>query len=180
MSSMLTDARRVGHRNRVRLLLLAVVTACGTTAGINDGGADGSTDSPTDTTVGLDGGADDAADALSDVGDAGVETSIVLALECADPTQCEAGAPVCCATLSFGDCVLAEVSAACTTSAACPTTLQPFCATTETVQLCGQSSECTEPGYDHCCTFDITGRSNSLVLCASQAMAASVHASCTP
>ena len=100
---------------------------------------------------------------------------------CVESNQCDAGTPTCCATLDFGsDCVLDSVSSVCAAPADCPTTLQPFCAQTETVRLCDQNADCTEPDYDKCCTFQITGNAESIVMCANQEMAGAVDASCVP
>ncbi len=157
-------------------LLVPMLLACGgEAAGDGDGGDDATADAPLADGGRGDGG-DSGADAPADAGDESA-TAISLHLKCAEGDQCEGG--VCCATLAFGgDCVLDEISPACTPSSGCPTTLQPFCGGDETVQLCDSNADCTEPGYDRCCTFQITGHASSLTLCASQQMVQSADASC--
>jgi len=173
---------------RGTLLVLSGVyvalVACGSeVTASDDGGGDGATnDAPSDGN----GDAASTTDAGSDASDGGAdggdaETPVTLHLKCAEGDQCEAGKPVCCATLDFGnDCVLDSVSTACAAPADCPTTLEPFCTQTEMVRFCDNGADCTEPDYDRCCTFNITGHSQSVVMCASEAMAEAADASCAP
>jgi hypothetical protein len=169
-----------------------VLLACGSNiSNGNDAGADGDSDATVAADAMTDGGVGDvetSGDAMDDGDSADAPpATIKLVLKCAEASQCEAGTPVCCATLTFGTfgptCLLDEVSSTCTTEAACPTSLQPFCGGSERVRMCDQNADCTESAYDKCCTFQIPGRPNSptsMVFCASQSMAEAADASCLP
>ena len=169
---------RISPQITFALALAIAALRCGQTVSGDDAGTDGATDGSNGDGSKLDGASDapdnDAADA-HDGG--GSEGGIVISLKCAEGTQCDAGAPICCATLQFGaNCKLAEVSATCTDSVSCPTSFQPFCGGNELVRLCDQNADCTEPSYDKCCTFQ-NGK-QSLVFCANQAIANAADASC--
>jgi hypothetical protein len=126
----------------------------------------------------------DADAAFVDAGDGSTspEGGFFTHATCAEADQCEAGAPTCCGTLDFRpNCSLRKLTASCAPEQACLTTLQPFCGGTETVRLCATTAECTEPGFNRCCTFDIHDpNGQTLVMCASQAMANASDASCVP
>jgi len=162
-------------------LALCVLVGCGSKVEAAGDAGDASSDGLQDHAT-MDVEASDANHIDLDAGqDADALTPIALHLKCAEGDQCDATAPVCCATLDFGsNCVLDAVSAACAASSDCPTTLEPFCTPTETVRFCDENADCTEPSYDRCCTFQITGVTQSLVMCASAAMASAVDASCAP
>jgi hypothetical protein len=162
--------------------------ACGQLAGDDDGGADASDASE------LDASGDALADA-SDAGDGGdalvdvVESDVHhIQAKCADPSQCDASAPVCCTTLTFdtdGDkCLLDSLNAACGSDESCPTSFQPFCGGNEIVRQCNDQADCTEPAAPECCTFyfdtTFTQQPTGLRICTSQFAAESADASCGP
>jgi hypothetical protein len=163
---------------RWSVLPLLALAACGSTEDLVDGG-----DATAATDVGLVDVQHDTSVDVVDASDGGVEAGsdapppFSIPLKCADETQCDAGG-VCCATLTFKPgCVIQEIASACKPPSSCPTALQPFCKGTETVRMCVSNAACTEPGADHCCTFDING-AYSLVMCASLSSAASAGATC--
>lgn len=160
--------------------LLAGIVACGGTTELVDGGTASPDGSGGDAT--LDSSLDALADVTVDVGDGGPPKSDArppptVQLKCADESQCDGGG-VCCATLTFlPQCELSKITSECKAPSSCPTILQPFCKGAETVRLCESNATCTEPGADHCCTFDFNGK-QSLVMCSSLSAAASAGASC--
>jgi hypothetical protein len=170
-----------------RILCLGLIStflfACSSDNGTGDAGGDAATDA----TSGQDGSTDagggdtgpgDAAPsdgATSDAADSGT----VVDITCTNPTQCDAGAALCCGTivLSGGSPPACDVSSITTTCAAQCATMLPFsCTGTDTVRLCNQNTDCTEQGYDKCCTFQTGGQ--SVTFCANQGIATSAGATC--
>jgi hypothetical protein len=146
---------------------------CGGGVDGNDGGADATSDVAQNDAA-SDVSANDAAKdaAANDASDGG-------GLACTSPAGCEAGTPLCCGTVVLNggtppNCTASSVTSACTTQ--CATAFVSNCSGTETVRLCAQASDCSDPTYNKCCTF---GSGNqSLTFCSSQAIATGAGASC--
>ncbi len=161
----------------IGLFLALVTTACGGEATYVIA-CDGSAP--------MEGGGDvaspDASDAPTDsphdaLADACGSKTFAIAGKCAAGSDCDGG--VCCSTLEFDEsCFLTKFSAACAAPASCRSAFQPFCGGNETARLCDSPSDCTEPGFDRCCTFPIRCTANTLVMCASEAAAKAAGGSC--
>lgn len=78
--------------------------------------------------------------------------------DCRGASGCGGATPICCASLTVSagtppSCPQIVSEGACTTAAACPTSLPNSCPATGQVQLCQASSECGNPSYQNCCEF---------------------------
>jgi len=107
------------------------------------------------------------------------DASDASSLACTSPVGCGTGTPICCGTVVLNggtppNCTASSITSSC--KAQCASAFVSNCSGTETVQLCAQGSDCTDPTYDKCCTF--TSGNESLTFCATQSMANLSGATC--
>lgn len=176
--SLIPDSRKERPNVRPSWLLILVLPACGGQANYVyecDGGATPVADSSTKDVT--DGSVDAGIDVASD-GACSAPTTFPSVGKCAGAADCASG-DVCCATLAFDDrCFLTKLTHSCASPTSCPSAFQPFCGGNATGRLCDSPSDCTEPGFDRCCSFSIRCSSATLVMCASAASAKAAGASC--
>ena len=177
------------------LAIFLPCAACGQIADSDDGSVDASSDVPNDSTAPPD-AATDATNGV-DAGDAGGDADADAEIgdgaphiqsKCADPTNCDSGAPVCCAKLTFDNsdqkCLLDTLNGYCSSASGCPTSVQPFCGGDELVRQCDDDTDCVEQGYPKCCTFyfdtTFTQSQTGLRVCTNQQAAEAADADCSP
>jgi hypothetical protein len=189
-------------RNRAYLLFLfapsaLLAYACGGDSGQNDGGTDATTDQANgDATQpdssGMD-GASDSSNNDSGGNDAGMGMDVQISITCAFPAECVDGGDwdaayppadageVCCGTLTtsgtFPGCSLSSITTSCAAPGSCPTTIDTSSCGTDTVRGCKHKGECTESGYNQCCT--VKQGDAGITFCMSTGLATLLGASCT-
>ncbi len=102
-----------------------------------------------------------------------------VALACTSPADCGGGTPICCGaaeiTGSGFSCGFKGGASSC--KAECKSSLPlTGCPGTATVRLCAKKADCTEAGYDSCCT--ISGGGTTTTACISATIAGLLKAPC--
>ncbi len=89
-------------------------------------------------------------------------------VECVGPQQCGPTANICCGTVRFGagalpNCAIDALSSRC--SDKCVTNWGLSCNVTNTMRLCHEKADCSDPEYGNCCTY--SGSGISAIVCVS-------------